>query len=139
MLPTKSKPVPWHFEFSEVRAFRINWDEEHPHDGILIGDDLNESRIPKEGILLSGEQVEQLRRAIVEGEPNGPIGMCHYPHHAFVFYSSSGEIVEHYDICFLCRSAVGSPGGFELVPDYRILRRVFGSLEMPIANPGWEK
>ena len=139
MLPDDPEPVPWHFEFTEVRAFRINWDSEYPRNGILVGDDLNESRQPKDGIILSDQQVEQLARAIMEGKPNDPFGMCHYPHHSLVFYSSDGEIVGHYDICFLCSSAWGNPNGFEIVPDFPLLRELFKSLEVPIANPDWKR
>lgn len=139
MVPTNTGPIPWHFQFSEVRAYRMNWDDEYARNGILIGESLNESRQPKEGIVLSDRQMEELRKAIMEGRIDGALTMCHYPHHAFIFYSESGEIVGHFDICFLCSSARGAPAGFAEFADYQSLRSLMASLGIPVTHPDWEK
>ena len=137
--PKLAPPAPWHFTFSEVRAFQLNWEDEYAMDSIMLDAGLNDTRFPANGILLSESQVESLRRAILKDDSKGGvIGMCRYPHHAFVFYSADGEIVGHYDLCFLCSNAGGDPGDFSTYPDYDALRELVVSLGMPIANPDWD-
>jgi hypothetical protein len=139
MLPVEPEATPWHFKFSEVRAFQLNWEDEHATDSIIQDSELNDARFPVGGILLSDNQVELLRHAILRDDSlGGVIGLCRYPHHAFVFYSDGGEVVGHYDLCFLCSNADGSPGTFSTYPDYDALRDLVADLGMPIANPDWD-
>ena len=131
-------PAPWHFKFSEVRVFQLNWEDAHSMDSIMQESGLNDTRFPVNGILLSDDQVESLRCAILKDDSMGGVtGACRYPHHAFVFYSESGEIVGYYDLCFLCPNGGGYPGDFSTFPDYDALRDLVSSLGMPIANPDW--
>ena len=94
--PKLAPPAPWHFEFSEVRAFQLNWEDEYSFDSIVQESGLNDTRFPTDGILLSDAQVESLRCAVLRDDSMGAaIGACRYPHHAFVFYSDSGEAVSY--------------------------------------------
>ena len=95
-------PQPWRFQFSEVRVYRVNWDDQYSLNGIVNGSELNATRIPLDGIVLSSAQVESLRKIVMRRKPGGVIGMCSYPHHAFVFFGEEEEVVGYYDICFQC-------------------------------------
>ena len=131
------EPASWHFAFSEVRAYQLNWDDKYSFDSIVQGEQLNDTRRPRDGMALTDVQIESLRRAILNRKEDGVIGMCRYPHHAFVFFGSDNQVVGHYDVCFLCSNAGGAPGGFSGFPDYDALRSLFTDLGMPIANPEW--
>jgi hypothetical protein len=131
------EPAPWHFGFATVRAYQLNWEDQHAFDSIIQGGGLNETRFPRDGILLTASQTESLRRAILNRKEDGVIGMCRYPHHAFVFFGSDDQVVGHYDLCFLCSSAGGAPGLFSSYPDYDALQSLVTDLGMPIANPSW--
>jgi hypothetical protein len=132
------EPAPWHFGFSAVKAYCLNWEDQYSFDSIVQGKDLNETRSPREGILLSDGQTESLRQAILNRNDGGVIGMCRYPHHAFVFFGDDDQVVGHYDVCFLCSSAGGSPGEFSGFPDYGALAALVKDLGLPTANPEWK-
>lgn len=134
---TPLEPAPWHFAFSTVRAYQLNWEDKYSFDSIVQGELLNDTRLPRDGILLSDTQVESLRHTILNRKEEGVIGMCRYPHHAFVFFGSDNQVVGHYDVCFLCSNAGGAPGDFSGFPDYDALRSLVTDLGMPIANPEW--
>lgn len=129
----------WHFtNFSEVRAFRLNWEDEQSFAKVLDGDGkLNPTRLPEEGILLTDEQVAALEAAITREHPEHPVAACFYPHHAFVFFADSGEIVGHINICFICSSYSGSPQGFAETWDLEALRALIEDLGLPLSNPDW--
>ncbi|MGJ8726755.1 MAG: hypothetical protein ACSHYB_19580 [Roseibacillus sp.] len=135
-LPDKGE---WHFDgFVEVRAFQTNWDDEHGYGLILEeGGVLNETRIPKAGILLTSEQVEKLKRAVTVEQPPHPIAMCFNPHHAFLFYGETGDIVGQIDICFMCSNYSGLPDGYAEYWSLDRLKALFKELGMPIRNPDW--
>ncbi len=139
-LEPQAEPPPnaWHFDFSEVRAYQINWDDEYNCLSILQEDQLNETRFPKEGVLLTDQQVEDLRHAICNRRITGAIGMCRYPHHALLFYTDTGDIVGHFDICFMCNNSGGFPVGYSGFPDHDELKSLFTSLGIPISNPAWD-
>jgi len=136
--PEPLKAAAWHFPFATVRAYQLNWADQFSFDSILGKDGLNETRMPMEGVLLSNEQIEALRVAILNREEGGVIAMCRYPHHAFVFFDDDGQVTGHYDVCFLCSNAGGSPEGFSGFPYYNDLNELFTSLGMPITNPEWD-
>ena len=135
-----SKPGAWHFSgFSEVRAFRLNWDDKHSLDPILNQDgSLNVTRMPDTGMSLTDEQVEKLEAAVTGTHPEHPVADCLYPHHAFVFYDGSGKIVGHINLCFLCSNYSGEPSGFSINWNLDELAEIFTEIGMPLHNPNWD-
>lgn len=145
--PNRTKVTPesiaggdWGFlQFSEVRAYRLNWDDEYAFEG-LVGDNekLNRTRVPKAGISLNKKQVAQLQQAVTGRHPSHPVAMCFYPHHAFAFYDDRGRVVGHIDVCFLCSNYGGKPNGFADNWDLSKLALLFNELGMPLSNPKWQ-
>lgn len=135
-----SKPGAWHFSgFSEVRAFRLNWDDKYAFDRIINQDgSLNVTRMPKKGVLLTNKQVGQLEAAVTGVHPDHPVALCFYPHHAFVFYNDSREIVGHINVCFLCSNYSGEPKGFADNWNLDELRKLISDLGLPLSNPDWD-
>ncbi|MDQ8192724.1 hypothetical protein [Roseibacillus persicicus] len=129
----------WHFdEFVEVRAFQINWDDEFAMTPIVdVGGLMNQSRTPEAGVLLTVEQVEKLKRAVTAEHSPHPIAMCFYPHHAFLFYDKTGDIVGQIDVCFKCSNYSGSPQGYAEYWGIDRLKALFIELGIPITNPEW--
>lgn len=129
----------WGFlKFAEVRAFRMNWDDEMSMD-YFVGEKgrLNATRMPKDGVRLNGEQVERLRAAVTGKHPTHPVAMCLYPHHAFAFYDAKGKMVGHINVCFLCANYMGDPEGFARTWDLAAIAQVVKDLGMPLSNPAW--
>lgn len=135
-----SKPGAWHFSgFSEVRAFRLNWEDKHSFDRIINQDgSLNDTRLPEAGIILTDQQVSRLEAAVTGTRPEHPVADCFYPHHAFVFYNESGEIIGHLNICFLCSNYSGEPSGFAASLDFDKLAKIVTDIGMPLRNPNWD-
>ncbi|MEM7698809.1 MAG: hypothetical protein AAF236_10430 [Verrucomicrobiota bacterium] len=134
-----SKPGEWHFtNFSEVRAFRLNWEDEDAFDRILDQDgNLNPTRLPKDGVVLTDAQITALEAAVTGEHPDHPVAACFYPHHAFIFYGETGEIIGHINICFLCSNYSGDPPGFASNWNLAALRDIFDDIGMPLSNPDW--
>ena len=137
---TPDKLYDWHFEgFSEIRAYRINWDEEDSETPIVLRDGtLNPTRTPKDGLRLSNKQIGRLQSALYGSHPEHEAAGCIYPHHAFVFFSNDGRIVGSVNICFLCDNYYGIPRGFAMPWDLDGLARLVRDLGMPISNPNWK-
>ena len=127
----------WQFTFSEVRAYRMNWSNEFALMGSIYEGNLNETMLPQDGVLLTEAQVETLRGAVLTQKPEYTTGMCHYPHHAFLFFGDEGQIVGHYDVCFLCSSVGYAPNGFADSVDYKSLERLVLNLGLPLRNSEW--
>ena len=133
-----SEPVKWHFTFNEVRAFRLNWENEQSVARILDGEgNLNPTRIPQDGFVLTNEQITTLGAAVTGEHSDHPIADCFYPHHAFIFYGESGEIVGHIDICFLCSNYSGEPQGYAGNWNLVALRKLFLDMGIPLSNTDW--
>lgn len=131
-------PSAWHFAFAEVRAFRLNWEEESAMVGIDDGPQLNPTRIPRDGIVLTGEQVERLQAAVLGDHPGHDEAACMYPHHAFVFYDNAASIVGSIDVCLLCSTYQASPEGFADSWDLAELAGLLrDDLGLPLTNPDW--
>ena len=85
--PTENEQVAgtWHLSgFTEVRAYRLNWEDEDSLHPILTEDgSLNSTRIPKDGIRLTDPQVARLEAAVTGRHAEHPVASCFYPHHAF--------------------------------------------------------
>ncbi len=130
----------WHFSgFAEVRAYRLNWNDEYAFDGIISRDgELNATRIPADGVILDQSQLQRLETAVTGSHPSHPVAACFYPHHAFVFFDSLGSIVGHMDVCFLCSNYRGTPEGFADNWDLDALQALIKALGMPIQNGKWD-
>lgn len=130
----------WHFgEFKEVRAYRMNWDDEHSSDTIIDSDGkLNETRLPENGVVLNQAQIEKLKAAVTGNHPDHPTAGCFAPHHAFLFFDKSGEVIAHIDICFLCFNYNGSPKGFADFWDIEALDSLIEEIGLPIENKEWD-
>lgn len=125
----------------EVRAFRMNWENKVSFDPILNPDEvLNPTRIPEEGIILTDRQVAKLETAVTGTHPERPEADCFWPHHAFVVYNGSGEIVGQINICFLCsnHSHSGKPSGLAGSWDFDELAELVTDIGLPIRNPNWK-
>ncbi len=57
---------------------------------------------------LTGEQVQQLTKAITSGEVTYPAA-CYDPHHIFVFYDADGKPTGAIEVCFSCAGVHASP------------------------------
>lgn len=134
-----SKSGKWHFSgFNEVRAYRLNWEDEHSMDPIVNQDgSLNPTRIPEDGIRLTEAQVKRLEAAVTGSHPAHPVAACFYPHHAFVFFNGSKEIVGHINICFLCSNYTGQPAGYAVLWNLSELKELIGDIGMPLRNAKW--
>lgn len=130
----------WHFaNFSEARAFRLNWDDETSFDQILDQEGkLNATRVPEKGIRLTSEQIRRLEAAVTGSHPEHPVADCFYPHHAFVFFNDAGKVVGNINICFLCSNYRGEPKGYAENWDLGELKNLISDLGMPIRNPEWD-
>ena len=108
-----SKPK-WHFSgFTEVRGYLLNPDDEHSFDGLnLPSGELNPTRIPRNGVVLSPKQIDTLLFALQGGEPPEAVAACFYPHHAFEFLDADGKRVAVVNVCFMCIQHRGQPSGF---------------------------
>ena len=135
-----SIPGTWHFsKFSEVRAYRINWDDEYAFDPIINKDGkLNETRMPKEGVLLTKEQVALLESAVTGIHAEHLRAYCFYPHHAFVFYDDLGKVVGHINICFLCSNYSGEPKHFADYWNVDSLGELISGMGIPLKNQSWD-
>ncbi len=128
----------WHFTFSEVRAYRVNWKDKHSFDPILDNSGkLNPTRIPLNGVKLTEDQALILQKVVYGNHPAHPLAACLYPHHAFLFFDADGSIVGQINICFICYSYHGLPQGFASQWDLAALSELFRQLNMPIKNPRW--
>lgn len=129
-----------HFsDVTEVRAYRLNWDEKDSFDGIINRKGrLNSTRIPIDGVILDKSQLQRLEAAVTGSHPSHPVARCLYPHHAFVFFDSRGGIIGHIDICFLCANYRGEPTGFAESWDLDALQALIKDLGMPIQNEKWD-
>ena len=128
----------WHFDFETVRLFRINWDDQYTMRHILDGGELNDTRVPDEGITLTDAQVEQLESAVTGSHTDVGIGLCIYPHHAFVFYDADDQIIGSIDVCFLCESFHAKPKGYARNWDLLSIAELIHDTGMPLRNPSWE-
>ena len=118
----------------------MNWEDAHSFDKIInYKGELNETRMPKEGLVLSPAQVNQLAAAVTGEHPEHPMTECFYPHHAFLFFDQDGEIVGKLDVCFKCSKFIGEPEGFAKYGDFDALKSLFGDIGMPIRNENWER
>ena len=129
----------WLFAKSqEVRAFRINWDDETSSRS-LVGHDslLNPTRVPIDGVLLNNKQVERLKKAVLDDHPPHPVAACHYPHHGFVFTDPQRAIIGHIEICFMCSNKRTKPNGFADYWDFDVLEELVSDLGIEIANQEW--
>ncbi|MBP83023.1 MAG: hypothetical protein CMO61_04150 [Verrucomicrobiales bacterium] len=137
-----SQPDRWRFSDPlEVRAFRMNWEDKVSFDRILNPDgSLNATRIPEAGIILTGKQVAKLKAAVTGTHPKRPVVDCFWPHHAFVFYNGSEEIVGQINICFLCsnHSHSGEPSGLAGSWDFDELAELVTNIGLPIQNSNWK-
>ena len=138
--PAESVEGSWHFSnFSKVRAFRLNWNDESSFDRIIDQDGkLNSTRLPLEGVVLSEDQVSQLEAAVTGSHPMHPVAACFYPHHAFIFYDDAGKIVGDINICFLCSNYSGMPEGFAQQWNLEALADLVQDIGMPLRNPEWD-
>lgn len=145
-LPSSPAPASaagdWGFlKFAEVRAYRMNWNEEDSFDCLVDRNGkLNPTRRPKEGIKLNLDQVTRLRLAVTGKHPRplGPSVACFYPHHAFAFYDEKGQRVGDIDICFLCGNYGGQPEGFADTWDLKSIATILKDLDIPLYNPRWD-
>lgn len=140
-LPKSKAGGDWGFiKFSEVRAYRTNWEEQSAIEFIVTEDgQLNRTRIPHDGIPLDASQVARLHSAIATAHPEPDvIAACFNPHHAFVFYDESGKIIAYVDLCFQCGNYRYHPDGFSRSIDWGALESLVKELGMPIANSKWE-
>jgi hypothetical protein len=130
----------WHFTgFTEVRAYRLNWDDEYSFDKILTNDGaLNTTRQPTDGVVLNESQEKRLEAAVTGSHPDHPVAACFYPHHAFLFFGAEGKIVGHIDVCFLCSNYAGYPKGFASSWDLDAIRSLVEDLGMPTHNKDWD-
>lgn len=130
----------WQFDgIAEIRAYRINWDEKYSVDTIIGPEgELNESRLPRAGTVLSKMQMDKLEAAVTGTHPGHPVAMCFYPHHAFLFFDDGGAVVGHIDICFQCSYYDGAPEGFADHWDLDALESLIKEIGMPIRNEEWD-
>jgi len=140
----------WSFNFAEVRAYRINWDDlesmeslwHPPSDSVdtpATVDDLNPTRLPVDGVRLTDKQVARLRNAVCGYRSSHTQASCFWPHHAFLFLDEEGKIVASFSVCFRCSTYYGKPDeAFARIWNLKALRAlVEDDLGMPIANPAW--
>ncbi len=127
-----------HFDFHSVRMYRMSWDHQESSERILSDGELNESRLPKDGLLLSFAQVKKLQAAVTGSHPEVEPFLCFDPHHGFVFFDKDGAIVGSIDICFQCMNYRGSPGGFPSNWDLLSIAELVHELGAPLSNPDWK-
>ena len=134
------KPGKWHTaNVTKVMAFRLNWDKKISFPGIIDQDgELNSTRIPQDGVQLTNAQITALEAAVTGGDPGRPVVDCFYPHHAFVWYGASGEILGHIDVCFLCSHIAGAPPGPAGTGDMDALKELVSELGIPLTNTDWK-
>jgi hypothetical protein len=119
----------------------MNWETNDSFCPLIVLDTgrLNPTRNPKAGIRLNNSQVAKLCDA-VHGLRPAPTweAACFNPHHAFLFYSATGDIVGEIDICFQCGNKYGKPDGYATTWDLPAIEAIFKELNLPIENPDWD-
>jgi hypothetical protein len=111
---------------AEVRAFSLPPRVSH----FLKDGKLNPEIDRSQGVILSGELLEEATVAL-----NSPIHhemnfMCWEPRDALIFYDDEGEIVGSVVICFTCYKTRISPRELSKNMDYGLLAKVFAHLDL---------
>lgn len=128
----------WHFDFHSVRLYRINWEDQFSYDSMVSNGELNKTRLPEDGILLTSAQVERLEAAVTGSHPEAGGAMCRYPHHGFVFFDKEGAIVGNIEVCFICDSYRGWPDKYVYDWDLLSIAEIIHEAGLPLSNPDWE-
>ncbi|MEM9346556.1 MAG: hypothetical protein AAGB26_08055 [Planctomycetota bacterium] len=117
----------------------MNWDDEDALESIIARDgSLNPTRLPEDGVELSSKQIESLKTAITGHHPEHGVALCMYPHHAFLFFDQTGEVIGHIDICFLCSNYSASPrDAFSSVWNLEAIQELIRDIGFPIKNWEW--
>jgi hypothetical protein len=140
--PAKPPPLTTHdwgvVKFTEVRAFRMNWDGDGMNDELIRAEDgtLNKTRRPKQGIVLTASQIERLHQAVTTSDDT-PVAGCFLPHHAFVFYDARGTIVSTLDVCFICGHVNSEPVALVKATNMGALKTLIEDVGLPISSPKW--
>jgi hypothetical protein len=139
--PPPLVPQDWGgLKFTEVRAFRMNWDDQSSLDRIRAKDGtLNKTRLPKQGIALNASQIDRLHKAVTTEDSDFDAGCGLMPHHAFLFYDAGGAIAGALNVCFICGIAIGEPEAFVTGTNFTIFRELIEDLGLPEENPKWRR
>jgi hypothetical protein len=89
---------------------------------------------------LTPEQTEKLYSAITGTHTHQKGAVCFQPHHGFVFYGASGEILGSISLCFGCVGYRHAPQGeVSKVFDIKALEELVMELKMPILEDPKQK
>lgn len=96
-------------EFTEVRAFAMELENQRECEAVLAPDGTVCSSVQGPGVVLTQKQTEKLLEIVREPSTWGMSFKCFEPHHAFVFYDAQKHPVAELTLCFLCQMAASRP------------------------------
>ena len=119
----------------EVRAYVYDYTQEKKSH-ITIDGRLHKGVINKAGVKLSPNQLKRLIKAIAKQPlPKNilPLADCYWPHHGFVFFDETGQILAHAEVCLQCNQH----RGYKILElsyywDLKDIRKLIGELKLPI-------
>lgn len=119
----------------EVRAYVYDYTQEKKSH-ITIDGRLHKGVINKAGVKLSPNQLKRLIKAIAKQPlPKKilPLADCYWPHHGFVFFDETGQILAHAEVCLQCNRH----RGYKILElsyywDLKDIRKLIGELKLPI-------
>jgi hypothetical protein len=122
--------------YVEVKAYVFNL-ESQMDVRFLNGTNLNADVFNADGARLNQTQVKELLKAITGKHPEHMVALCYNPHHAFVFFDSTGKPVASFEICFECSNYYWQPqrslNKYNYI-DIKSVRKIVQELGLPIYN-----
>lgn len=132
--PAPGAQVRWpQANFSEVRAYCYDYtaDEE---GSFFINGRMHRGVLDPQGVKLSPPQVIRLLDALTVSQGKQARTPCYKPHHAFVFYDSTGRHVAVFEMCFGCNKFVETPEGLPEYVDTGALYKLCQELGLPLGQ-----
>ncbi|WP_411846049.1 hypothetical protein AAFN60_21410 [Roseibacillus persicicus] len=87
---------------------------------------------PQHTKILTFAQVSALSKAITGTNPKKGMSLCHWPHHAFVFFDIQHKPIAHLNICFLCSTYGALPvEGLSSNWDLGAIKKLVAELKLP--------
>ncbi len=133
-VPAPGARVNWPgVSYHEVRAYCYDytaesrssfWSDGRMHRGVMD---------PK-GVKLSPAQVKRLLDDITVSQPAEATSSCYKPHHAFLFFDSSGRVVAVFEMCFGCNQFVATPPGLPTYVNRTDLYQLTHELGLPLGQ-----
>lgn len=120
-------------KYAEVRAYA--WPNNLNPERVILADmKLEKGVINPSGALLTAEQTKTLLTSVTGQRPGYPVGMCHVPHNAIVFYDADKKPVAFVEVCFGCSTSRILPAGAVASIDLVAIAGIFDAHKLPMGK-----